>query len=96
MPKGYIIGNIDLHDAEAYRPYSARNDELLPRYGGKFLARGGASEVLEGEARARHVIIEFPSYADAVAFYNDPEYQENLKIRQANSEGAIMVVEGVE
>ncbi|MEM9575713.1 MAG: DUF1330 domain-containing protein [Pseudomonadota bacterium] len=96
MPKGYIIGNIDLYDAEAYRPYSARNDELLPRYGGRFLARGGASQVVEGEARARHVIIEFPSYKDALAFYNDPDYQENLKIRQANSEGAIMVVEGVE
>ena len=95
MPKGYIIGNINLHDGEAYKPYSARNNELLPRYNGKFLARGGTSEVLEGDARDRHVIIEFPSYEDALAFYNDPDYQENLKIRQANSEGAIIVVEGV-
>jgi uncharacterized protein (DUF1330 family) len=96
MPKAYIIGNVDLHDAEAYKPYAARNNELLPRYGGKFLARGGPSEVLEGEARDRFVIIEFPSYADALAFYNDADYQENMKIRQANSEGSIMVVEGVE
>ena len=95
MPKGYIIGHITQKDAEAYKPYSARNDELLPRYGGRFLARGGAGEILEGEEHPRHVIIEFPSYADALAFYNDPDYQENLKIRQANSEGKIMVVEGV-
>lgn len=95
MPKGYIIGNIDLRDAEGYAPYSARNDALVPRYGGRFLARGGASEILEGDSRSRHVIIEFPSYADALAFYNDPDYQENLKIRQACSEGTILVVEGV-
>ena len=96
MPKGYIIGHVTLNDAEAYKPYSARNNELVPRYGGKFLARGGASDILEGEGRPRHVVIEFPSYADALAFYNDPDYQENAKIRQAASEGTIIVVEGVE
>ncbi|WP_282061347.1 DUF1330 domain-containing protein [Roseobacter litoralis] len=95
MPKGYIIGNISLKNADAYKPYSLRNDELVPRYGGRFMARGGPSEILEGESRPRHVIIEFPSYADALAFYNDPDYQENMKIRQANAEGSIIVVEGV-
>ncbi|MEO9651222.1 MAG: DUF1330 domain-containing protein [Roseobacter sp.] len=95
MPKGYILGNISLNDADAYKPYSDRNNELLPRYGGKFLVRGGASEILEGDGRPRHVVIEFPTYADALAFYNDPDYQENLKIRQAHSEGTIIVAEGV-
>jgi uncharacterized protein (DUF1330 family) len=96
MPKGYIIGHVTLKDAEAYKPYVARNNELLPRYGGKFVARGGTAEILEGEGHSRHVIIEFPSYADALAFYNDPDYQENIKVRQTASEGTIIVVEGVE
>ncbi|MEM6565351.1 MAG: DUF1330 domain-containing protein [Pseudomonadota bacterium] len=96
MPKGYIIGHVTISDAEAYKPYAIRNDEIFPRHGGKFLARGGASEILEGEGHPRHVIVEFPSYAAAVACYNDPDYQENMKIRQANSEGTILVVEGVE
>jgi uncharacterized protein (DUF1330 family) len=96
MPKGYIVGRVTIKDAEAYKPYAARNNEILPRYGGKFVARGGASEYLEGEGHPRHVIIEFPSYADALAFYNDPDYQENMKVRQANSEGSIIVLEGVE
>lgn len=95
MPKGYIIGNISLKDADAYKPYSTRNDELVPRYGGRFLVRGGPSEVLEGDSHPRSVVIEFPSYQNALAFYNDPDYQENMKIRQANAEGSILVVEGV-
>ena len=96
MPKGYIIGHVTLHDAEAYKPYVSSNNETLPRYGGRFLARGGQSERLEGGGHPRHVIIEFPSYEDALAWYNSPEYQENLKIRHANADSQIMVVEGVE
>jgi len=95
MPKGYIIGHVTIHDAEAYKPYGARNDEIFPEYGGTFLARGGQAEVLEGSLPPRHVIVEFPTYADALACYNSPEYQENMKTRQANSDGTIMVVEGV-
>lgn len=95
MPKGYIIGHVAVHDVEAYKPYGAQNDEIFPKFGGRFLARGGTSEVLEGTLPPRHVIVEFPSYADALACYNSPEYQENMKIRLANSEGTILVVEGV-
>ena len=96
MPKGYIIGHVTIHgDPEAYKPYGARNDVLFPRYGGKFLARGGQSRYMEGDGFKRHVIVEFPSYEQALAAYNDPEYQENMKIRQAVSDGQIIVVEGV-
>ena len=95
MPKGYIIGHVTIHDVEAYKPYGAANDEIFPQFGGKFLARGGNAEVLEGTLHPRHVIVEFPSYADALACYNSPAYQENMKIRQANADGVVMVVEGV-
>ncbi len=96
MPKGYIIGHVTVHDAGAYAPYSARNNDIFPRHGGRFLVRGGQAQVLEGETHARHVVIEFPSYDAALAAYNDPEYQENLKIRLACSEGTIIVAEGWE
>lgn len=96
MRKGYIIGHVTITgDPDAYTPYGQKNDEIFPRYGGRFLARGGQSQYLEGEGFTRHVIVEFPSYADALAAYNDPEYQQNLKLRQAVSEGLILVVEGV-
>lgn len=95
MPKGYIIGHVTLRDAEAYQPYALRNNEIFPRHGGTFLVRGGPSEILEGDSHSRHVIVEFPSYEAALACYNDPEYQENMLIRQNNSDGTIIVVEGV-
>ncbi len=94
MPKGYVIGHVSISDPEAYKEYGARNDELLPQFGGRFLARGGTSEILEGETLERHVIIEFDSYEAAHTFYNSTEYQENMKIRLANSTGTIVVVEG--
>jgi uncharacterized protein (DUF1330 family) len=95
MSKGYIIGHVTVHDAAAYAPYGARNDDIFPRFGGQFLARGGRAETMEGDSHPRHVIVEFPSYADALACYHSPEYQENLKIRQANSDGVVIVAEGV-
>ena len=65
------------------------------RHGAKFLARGGKTEVLEGKARARNVIIEFPSMEEALACYHSPEYQAASKIRQSVSEGEFVLVEGV-
>lgn len=94
MPKGYVIGHVTITDPEAYKAYGARNDELLPRFGGRFLVRGGTSDVLEGDSHPRHVVLEFDSYDAAKTFYNSPEYQENMKIRLANSTGTIIVVEG--
>jgi len=60
-----------------------------------FLARGGEAETVEGQTKDRHVILEFDSLAAAKTFYNSPEYQENMKIRLANSTGDIVIVEGV-
>ncbi|NRB03573.1 MAG: DUF1330 domain-containing protein [Rhodobacteraceae bacterium] len=96
MPKGYLIGHVTIHDPEAYKAYGAKNNEIFPKHGGKFLVRGGQTEILEGDCHPRHVVVEFPSYEAALAAYNDPEYQENMKIRLANSEGTVVVVEGYE
>jgi len=95
MAKGYIIGHVSIHDVEAYKAYAANNDKLAPAFEGRFLARGGTSEVVEGECLPRHVILEFPTYAQAKAFYDSPGYQENLKIRQANADSVIVLLEGV-
>ena len=96
MPKVYWIGRVDVRDAEAYKEYVAIGRPAYERNGAKFLARGGKIEVLEGQARARNVVVDFPSMEAALACYNSPEYTEARKIRQSISDGEFIVVEGIE
>ena len=96
MAKGYWIGHVDVSDPEAYKLYALHNNEIIPSFGGRFLVRAGESEVPEGSLRARHVIIEFPSYQAAKDCYYSDAYQENIKRRTAASDGDIVIVEGWE
>jgi uncharacterized protein (DUF1330 family) len=96
MPKAYWIARVDVRDPETYKTYVETGRPAYQRYGAKFLARGGRTEVLEGEARARNVVIEFASMEDALACYNSPEYTEARKIRQSVSDGEFILVEGAE
>lgn len=96
MPNGYIIAHITVTDSEPYAEYALANNRIFSRYGGRYLARGGEAVAPEGPMKSRHVIIEFPDFETAKAAYNDPEYQENLKIRQNNSESEVVIVEGAE
>ena len=59
MSKGYWIVRVDIHDPETYKKYIAANAAAFKKYDGRFLVRGGKSEVLSGTARARNVVIEF-------------------------------------
>ncbi len=61
MPKGYWIARVDIRDAARYPDYVAAAKPAFEKYGAKFLARGGNFHKLEGQVRARNVIIEFPS-----------------------------------
>ena len=94
MPKGYIIGHITVRDPEAYKEYVTRDTPILKGLGGQFIVRGGQSEIVEGEAHARHVVIEFPSYEAALKAYHDPAYQEVADIRRRTADSTILVVEG--
>lgn len=94
MPKGYIIGHITVRDTEAYKEYVEKDTPILTGLGGKFVVRGGRSQVVEGNANERHVVIEFPSYEQALAAYHDAEYQEAAKIRQRTADSTIILVEG--
>lgn len=95
MPKGYIIGHVTLHDAEAYKEYVTRNSPIIASYGGRALVRGGQSEGPEGPQFDRHVVFEFDDFENAKALYNDPTYQEAAQIRRDNATSMIVLVEGV-
>ncbi|MBI6630689.1 DUF1330 domain-containing protein [Pontibaca salina] len=94
MPKGYIIGHITVTDPEAYKEYVERDTPILQRLGGRFVVRGGESEVVEGTTNERHVVIEFPSYKAALDAYNNADYQEVAEIRRRAAESVMIVVEG--
>ena len=96
MAKAYWIARIDVRDPEVYKKYVETGRPAYQRYNAKFLARGGRTEVLEGPARGRNVIIEFASMEDALACYNSPEYTEARKIRQSVSDGEFLLVEGAD
>ena len=96
MPKGYIIGHITVNDADGYREYIEKDTPILQGLGGRFVVRGGQAQVMEGATHQRHVVIEFPSYAAALAAYNDPDYQKVADIRRRTADSVILVVEGAE
>jgi uncharacterized protein (DUF1330 family) len=94
MPKAYWIARIDVHDPETYKLYVEAGQLAYERYNAKFLARGGRTEVLEGAARGRNVVIEFASMEDAIACYNSPEYIKARAFRHKASTGEFVMVEG--
>jgi uncharacterized protein (DUF1330 family) len=94
MKKAYWIARVDVTDLEAYKKYAAANQTAFKKYGAKYLVRGGAFEAPEGVARGRNVVIEFPSYADALACWNSPEYKEAAAFRKGASEAEIIIIEG--
>lgn len=95
MAKGYWIARVDVSDAERYKDYVSTAKPAFERFGANFLARGGALTELEGKARARNVVIEFPSVQHAIDCYNSPEYQAAAKIRQEVAQAEMVIVEGI-
>jgi uncharacterized protein (DUF1330 family) len=97
MAKTYLVAQVRLHNPEGYEAYRSRTREIIERFGGRFLVRGGTLNPLEGQPGfERLVIIEFPDHAAAEAFYHSPQYQELIPHRTANSESMLLFAEGVD
>ncbi|WP_187969366.1 DUF1330 domain-containing protein [Aquibium microcysteis] len=94
MPKAYWIAHVDVRDPERYKDYVATAKPAFERFGARFLARGGAYNAMEGTARGRNVVIEFPSMQAATDCYNSAEYQAAKAIRQTVADAEMVIVEG--
>ena len=94
MPKGYWVARVDVLNADGYRAYVAANAEAFARHGGRFLVRAGQSETVEGQSRARNIVIEFPDSATALACYRSDEYQRAMALRQGHSVADLLIIEG--
>ena len=94
---GYVIGQVEVRDSEAYEEYIAQAPATIARYGGEYLVRGGASEVLEGGwARTRTVVLRFPSVEDAKRWHASPEYAEPKALRNRVALTDMVVIEGID
>jgi uncharacterized protein (DUF1330 family) len=97
VAKGYVIGQVDIKDPDAYARYRAKTPASVAEFGGRFLVRGGAVEALEGDPPLpRIVVLEFPSFEQAKAWYSSPGYQAIIGIRQGASVGRLFLVEGAD
>ncbi|MEF2070387.1 DUF1330 domain-containing protein [Consotaella aegiceratis] len=96
MPKAYWIARVDVRKPERYQDYIAAAQPAFEAHGARFLARGGPFVELEGNARSRNVVIEFPSLAAAKACYASEAYQKAKAIRQDVADSELVVVEGID
>jgi uncharacterized protein (DUF1330 family) len=95
MP-AYVLAHVDVHDPVRYEDYKALVGDTLPPFGGRFLVRGAPPVVLEGGwTPARLVILEFPSADAARAWWASEAYAKARAIRQATSEGTLVLLDGV-
>lgn len=92
----YVIAEVNVTDPKLYEEYRKLVPATVEKYGGRFLVRGGAVQSKEGGWNpARTVILEFPSMAQANAWYHSPEYAPALAIRGRAANSRLILVEGV-
>lgn len=96
MPKAYWIVHVDVIDMDAFKAYVAANADAMKQYGAKFLARAGTFQAVEGSARTRNTIVEFPTYEAALHCWHSSSYQAARSLRLNAAEIDIVIVEGVE
>jgi len=85
MP-AYFVAEVEVTNPAGYEPYRALAGASIAQYGGRFVARGGKTELLEGTPEPqRVVIIEFPDMASLNAWYNSAEYQPLIALRKQST-----------
>jgi len=93
----YIVADVDIHNLENYKIYMERVKPVVEKFGGKYLTRGGPMEVVETKLwnPTRMVLLQFPDKESALEWMNSEEYQPIKKLRQENSSGTLVILEGI-
>ena len=92
----YVVNEIWVTQAERFQTYALQVPPTLAPFGGRYLARSGATQAIEGEPPGRIVILEFPDRAAALAWRASAAYQAILPIRDATSTSRVYLVDGYE
>ncbi len=92
---GYVIADVEVTDPELFAEYRKLVSATIDKYGGKYLARGGDSEVMEGDwTPHRTVVIEFESMDRAREWYHSDEYAPALRMRLDSANSSVIIVDG--
>ena len=92
----YVIASIEVTDPERFEVYRGQVPATIEKHGGKYLVRGGAVEVVEGERPARRtVVLEFDSLEQARGWYHSDDYAGPKELRMASTISDVLIVEGV-
>ena len=95
MSAAYLIAQLKVTNSENYKEYIEKVPEIIKKYGGEYLARGGEYTVVEGEDNyPRIILIKFPSYEKALEWYNSKEYEPIKKIRLENAQSNGIIIKG--
>ena len=96
MSAGYVIAQLKIINPENYKEYIEKVTDIIKKFGGEYLARGGEHQVFEGEDNfPRIIILKFPSYEKALEWYNSEEYKPIKDIRLKNSVGSNIIIRGI-
>ena len=90
----YVVNEIWVSDPETFQTYVVQVPATLAAHGGRYVARSGATEAIDGDPPGRIVILEFADRAAALAWRSSPEYSAILPIRDASSTSRVYVVDG--
>jgi len=91
----YIIVQANITNAEKYKEYLNQVTSIVKKYDGEYLVRGGKyAKMLGNWDYERTVVIKFPSFKLAKDFHNSSEYEPVKKIREENSIGNLIIIEG--
>ena len=90
----WIVRGSSIKDEEALREYGKLWGPIGERYGAEVIAGKGEIETREGNHYPRQLIVKFPSFQDAVACYDDPEYQTAIAVANKAYERELSIVEG--
>ena len=92
----YIIVQINITNKEPYKEYLNQVTSIVKKFGGEYIIRGGKYKTMLGKwDYERTVVIKFPSYSIAIQWYNSEEYAPVKKIREDNSDGNLIIIEGL-
>jgi uncharacterized protein (DUF1330 family) len=94
MAKGYWLAQVDVRNPDSYKHYVAALQDVLRKFGGRYVVRAGQSETVEGKARSRVIVIEFPSYQVALDCYRSLEYAKAIPLRKPHADVDLLVIEG--